>query len=181
MLKIINDSNPRLRERSLPVNIPLTTEEQTLAKAMLDYLKHSQDEEYAAKHNLQSGVGLAAPQVGVLKRIIALYYPKADSDQFVELALANPRIVASSLRECYISGGEGCLSVPVVHPGRVYRPWKVTVEAYDIINKKNIKLVLRGYDAIVIQHEIDHLNGVLYYDHIDPERALEDDPSVVVV
>jgi len=180
MLKIINDRNPRLRARSLPVNIPLSAEDEALAYAMLEHLKQSQDEEFAQKHHLQSGVGLAAPQVDVLKRIIVIYYP-TDNDQIVERALANPRIIASSVRECYLSGGEGCLSVPEPHPGRIYRPWKVTVEAYDILEKKLITLVLRGYDAIVIQHEIDHLNGVLYYNHIDPTRALEDDPSVVVI
>lgn len=180
MLKIISDADPRLRARSLAVNIPLSKDEEDLAKAMLDYVKNSQDENYAKKYQLQGAVGLAAPQVAVLKRIIAIYYPK-ENGKYQELLLANPRIISSSLRECYLQGGEGCLSVPEKHLGRVYRPWKVTVEAYDILAKKDVTLVLRGYDAVVIQHEIDHLNGILYYDHIDLNRALEDDPSVVVI
>ncbi|MGI6714101.1 MAG: peptide deformylase [Bacilli bacterium] len=180
MLKIINDSDPRLRARSLPVSLPLSLEEEEIAQAMLNYVKKSQDEEYAKKHNMQGAVGLAAPQIAVFKRLIAIYYLKENSKP-MELLLANPRITASSLRECYLRDGEGCLSVPEKRLGRVYRPWKVTVEAYDILTKQEVKLILRGYDAVVIQHEIDHLNGVLYYDHIDPKRALEDDPSVVVI
>ena len=68
-LKIIKDSNPIMRKKSLPVELPLSKQDKDTLDAMLEYLKLSQDEEYAEKHNIQPGVGMAAIQIGLLKRI----------------------------------------------------------------------------------------------------------------
>ena len=59
------------------------------------------------------------------------------------------------------------MSVDKDHEGYVYRPNKVTIKAYNLLEHKDVEIVARGYDAIVLQHEFDHLNGILYYDHID--------------
>ena len=71
------------------------------------------------------------------------------------------------LKKAYISTGEGCLSVNEDYPGRVYRSNKITVTAYDVLKQSDVKITASGYEAIVLQHEIDHLNGVLFYDRID--------------
>ena len=93
--------------------------------------------------------------------------------------LANPRILASSVRQCYLAGGEGCLSVDAPHQGNVYRAYKITVAAYDVLSKKDVKLVARGYEAIVLQHEMDHLDGILFYDHIDhPDKSIDVDDAI---
>ena len=80
------------------------------------------------------------------------------------------RLSLIPLKKAYISTGEGCLSVKEDYPGRVYRSYRITVEAYDVLKKAMVKIIAKGYEAIVLQHEIDHLNGVLFYDHINPDN-----------
>ena len=69
-LKIIHDNNPMMRKVSQEVALPLSKEDKETLDNMLEYLKLSQDEEYAKKHNIQPGVGLAAIQIGLLKKIV---------------------------------------------------------------------------------------------------------------
>ena len=76
-LKIVKDSNPIMRKRSLPVELPLSKQDKETLDAMLEHLKLSQDEEYAKKHNIQPGVGMAAIQIGLLKRMFVVYSKKS--------------------------------------------------------------------------------------------------------
>jgi len=173
-LTIIKDSDPKLREKSKPVPMPLSDKHRKLLLAMIDYLAKSQDEEYATKHHLREGVGLAAPQVGHNIRMIAIHFQK--DERAVSHGLVNPIVVASSVKLTYLGTGEGCLSVDEVHEGYVYRPYKVTVKAFDVVTNQDVALTFRGFDAIVVQHEIDHLDGILFYDRIDkanPFKLLE--------
>lgn len=169
MLKIYDDSYYTLRQKAAPVALPLNVEDEALILAMLQHLKDSQNEEFAKANNLRAGVGLAAPQVGVLKRMLVVHFEVEDG-QYVTHTLVNPRIVSNSVKKAYISTGEGCLSVNKDYPGRVYRANKITVEAFDVLKSQQVKIVAQGYEAIVIQHEIDHLNGILFYDHINPNN-----------
>ena len=73
-IRIVKDSNPIMRKKSEPVALPLSQEDKQILDEMLQYLKLSQDEEYAAKHNIKPGVGMAAIQAGVLKRMFVIYY-----------------------------------------------------------------------------------------------------------
>lgn len=166
MLKIYDDKYYTLRARSENVALPLSKEDKQLALDMLQHIKESQDEEFAKIHNLRAGVGLAAPQVGVTKRILVVYFEYEEGD-FVTHVLVNPKIISNSVKKAYISTGEGCLSVNEDYPGRVYRSNKITVTAYDVLKQSDVKITASGYEAIVLQHEIDHLNGVLFYDRID--------------
>ena len=175
-LKIVKDSNPIMRKRSLPVDLPLSKEDKDTLDMMLDYLKKSQDEDYAAKHNIRSGVGLAAIQIGILKRMFVVYYEK--EDRVVQYQLVNPVILETSIRKCAIEEGEGCLSVDNPHEGLVHRYYKIKMKAYDALQDKEIIIVAAGFDAIVLQHEFDHLNGIMFYDHIDnnnPFRQLNNE------
>ena len=165
-LKIVKDSNPIMRKRSLPVETPLSSEDKETLLAMIDYLKKSQDEDYAKKHNIRAGVGLAAIQIGLLKRMFVIYYPKSETE-VVQYALVNPVIIEESLKKCALENGEGCLSVDNDHHGLVHRHYKIVMKAYDLLQDKDIVITARGYDAIVLQHEYDHLDGKFYYDHID--------------
>lgn len=90
-------------------------------------------------------------------------------------ALVNPKITVSSVKKSYLAVGEGCLSVDDYHPGKVYRSYRITVEAYDGLKKENVTIKAEGFEAIVLQHEIDHLNGILFYDRID-----KNDPDKVI-
>ncbi len=101
------------------------------------------------------GVGLAAPQVGILKRAVVIDIGEG------KIELVNPQIIKTEGSQ---TGQEGCLSVPGVW-GDVERPMKVTVEAYD---RKGEKFQLTGEELLAraICHEVDHLNGQLFVDKV---------------
>ena len=170
--KIVKDTDPKLREKSLNVELPLSKEDEELCEYLIEHLRVSQDEELSVKYNLRPGVGIAAPQVGEQKRIVAVRLEE-DEDKVLEMVLINPKIIAYSVMKACLQGGEGCLSVEKDYEGYVYRHNTVTVEAYDYISKQVIKKKFRGYEAIVLQHEMDHFDGVLYYDHINKNNPLE--------
>ena len=183
MLRIVKDTEPSLRVRCETVETPLSAENQQLIDEMLEYLLLSQNPDYRKKHpECREGVGIAAPQIGHNVRMIVISYATYDEkNPRIEYQLVNPRIVVNSVKKCYLSGGEGCLSVDAEHRGRVYRDFKIVVQAYDAKQKKDVSITARGYDAIVLQHEIDHLNGVLFYDHIDPRNPNKDIPGAVEI
>lgn len=158
--------------------MPLSDKDKDLLDRMLGYLKLSQDSGFREKNpSIKEGVGLAAPQVGVNKTMLVIYYPSGDeSKKIIQYELVNPKIVVGSVKKCYIESGEGCLSVDKPHPGNVFRDYRITVKAYNALSGKNETIKARGFDAIVLQHEIDHLSGILFYDHIDkvnPFRMIE--------
>jgi peptide deformylase len=107
--------------------------------------------------HLEDGVGLAANQVDVCKRLIVC------TDRENQYVLFNPQIIAHS--ESTKSDNEGCLSLPGLNAG-VRRYEKVVVKGYDH-NWQPVEISARGLFAVVLQHEIDHLNGILYIDRAD--------------
>ncbi|KAB7669313.1 peptide deformylase [Bacillus sp. B1-b2] len=175
MEDIIRDGHPCLREVAKEVNIPASEEDKKILKSMMDYLINSQDPELAEKYNLRGGVGLAAPQINISKRMIAVHVKDLDGSQY-SYALLNPKIISHSVEKSYLTTGEGCLSVDESIPGFVVRYARITVKGLDI-DGNVIKIRLKGLPAIVFQHEIDHLNGIMFYDHInesDPFAITED-------
>ena len=90
-LKIVKDNNPIMRKKSEPVALPLSKEDKETLDNMLEYLKLSQDEDYAAKHNIRAGVGIAAIQIGILKRMFCIYYQTEEG--VVQYQLVNPKII----------------------------------------------------------------------------------------
>ena len=185
MFKIVKDPAKSLRERCEEVPCPLPQKEQVLIDEMLDYLLSTQDPEFRKRHpEAREGVGLAAPQVGANLRMLVISYPIYNEDGKIEgkteYQLVNPKITTTSVRKAYLDSGEGCLSVDKEHQGHVIRHYKITVEAYEAKQKKNIVIVARGYDAIVLQHEIDHLDGILFYDRIDKMDPFKTIPGAYV-
>ncbi len=168
MKDIVKEGETVLREVAKEVQLPPSEEEKQILAEMLTYLKNSQDEEIAKKYNLRAGVGLAAPQIGISKRMIAVHFEDFNDKKY-SYGLFNPKIVSHSVAKTYLSGGEGCLSVDREVPGYVPRYEKITIKAFDQ-DLNEIKLKLKGYAAIVFQHEIDHLNGVMFYDHIHQDN-----------
>ena len=146
---------------------------------MVDYLIKSQDEEYAKKHNIRAGVGLAAPQIGINKRMFAIYYE--NEEEKIQYALINPKIIQNSIKKVALASGEGCLSVDNDHPGYVYRYDKIIIKGYDAITDKEVTITARGYDAIVLQHEYDHLDGILYYDRINKANPTLEIPNSYLI
>ena len=95
--------------------------------------------------------------------------------------LANPKIVSSSVQKAYLESGEGCLSVEEDHDGYVVRSARVTVQGFDLVTGQDITIRARGYLAIVLQHELDHFKGILFYDHINPEDPYPEVPNSIVI
>ena len=173
MFKIVKDSSLSLRSKSKPVEMPLTRKDRDLILRMFSYLKKTQDPAFREKHpSIREGVGLAAPQVGVNKRMTTIYYHDSEGKE-IQYALVNPRIIENSIKRCYLLAGEGCLSVDEKHEGYVPRDNKIKVRAYDVLTEADIEISARGYDAIVLQHEIDHLDGILYYDRINKSNPYQ--------
>lgn len=121
------------------------------------------------------GIGLAAPQVGhgVALIVIEMHDPENDGEQVPFTALVNPRITWHSLKQVVIT--EACLSIPGFE-GDVRRPEKVRVKAQDTEGRK-LTLEADGLFARVLQHEIDHLNGILFTDYV-PKKKLVERPLV---
>ena len=139
MKDIIREGNPTLRAIAEEVSFPLSDQEIILGEKMMQFLKHSQDPVMAEKMGLRGGVGLAAPQLDISKRLIAVLVPNPEDEE------GNPPKEAA----------------------------RVTVEYFDKDGQKH-RIKLKGYNAIVVQHEIDHINGIMFYDRIN-----EKDPFAV--
>lgn len=146
---IRTDEDPVLRKKCRPVEV-IDEKIKILIEDMIDTM-------YDA-----DGVGLAAPQIGILKRIavIDVY------DETGVKILINPEIIATEGEQCEL---EGCLSLPG-KSGLVRRPTKTVVRAQDL-SGKIIEITGEGLLAVALCHEIDHLDGVLYTDKIVEEEA----------
>lgn len=170
--KILDEKDKRLRTTSKEVIFPLSKEEKQTIEDVMTYLKYSQIEKYAEKYNLRAGWGMSAVQIGILKRWFVIVEEQEDKT-FKNYFFANPKIISNSTAKIYVEQGEGCLSVNREVIGIVPRYARVTVEAYDI-NGNKFKMRLREDLAVCIQHEIDHLNGILFIDKIDKKNPFKD-------
>ncbi|WP_409305261.1 peptide deformylase [Peribacillus sp. SCS-155] len=179
MKDIIRDGNPVLRQTAEEVPLPASGEDKQILLSLLEYVKNSQDPELAEKYGLRPGIGLAAPQINVPKRMIAVHVKDEDGTLY-SYALFNPKIISHSVALSYLATGEGCLSVDEAVPGFVPRYAKITVTGVSADGEK-VTLRLKGLPAIVFQHEIDHLNGVMFYDRINKENPyLAPDGATVI-
>lgn len=165
---ILDEKDKRLRMKNEEVIFPINEEEKKLIKDMLEHLRLSQIEEYSLKYNLRPGMGLAAPQVGINKRFFVVCHEYNDG-KFNDYVLINPKVISHSEELIYASEGEGCLSVNRDISGIVPRYARITIEGYDV-NGKKVKYRAREDLSIAFQHELDHLEGILFYDHIDPKN-----------
>ncbi len=152
VLKIIQEGDPVLRKKAETVKDPKNPEIQTLIKNMIATMKSAK------------GLGLAAPQVGVSWRIFTV---DIESKIFVFI---NPEAKDFSKESGLFE--EGCLSVQKTW-GPVIRPKKLTIKALDE-NGKPIKIRAKGLLARVTQHEMDHLNGVLFIDKAEKINKVEE-------
>lgn len=171
MKDIVREDHPILRKVADEVSLPPSNEDKNTLKEMREYLVNSQDPELSVKYNLRPGVGLAAPQINISKRMFAIYLE--DNEKLYDYALINPKIISHSVEKAYLTSGEGCLSVDRNVPGYVHRYARITITGYDVNTEQEVKLRLKGLPAIVFQHELDHLNGVMFYDHINPENPFQ--------
>lgn len=155
--EIILEGDPRLRQKATRVR-SVDDDLRALASDMFDTMLEA------------PGVGLAAPQIGVSRRLIVARLPAGyieEEDPEFSAVLVNPEIVRGRGRQV---GSEGCLSIPG-WVGDVPRYETITVKAVTLDNKA-IRLKAEGYPAVVLQHEIDHLDGVLFTDRVEDRESL---------
>ena len=172
---IIKEDHLDIRKMSEDVKLPLSKEDKQTMFDMYEYLINGYDEELSKKLNIRPGVGIAAPQIDVLKKMFVIV-AYDEHDELHEYGVINPKIISHSEELTYLPSGEGCLSVDREVKGLIHRPKKITVE-FDSFNfetgsTQHVKLRLKGYIAVVFQHENDHLSGKLFFDHINKENPL---------
>lgn len=168
---IVREGDPVLRAVTEPVHLPLQEEDRGALQSMMQFLKNSQDAEMSAKYKLRSGVGLSANQIGLSKRMFVMYL-KDDNGKNVEYTWVNPKIISHSMAMVYLPESEGCLSVDRPVHGFVPRYESVKVRGFDL-NGEVITQKFKGYQAIIIQHEMDHLDGMMFYDRINPQNPFK--------
>lgn len=168
---IIREGDPILRGVTEPVQLPLQTEDREALQCMMQFLKNSQDPAMSAKYKLRSGIGLSANQIGLPKRMFVMYL-KDEKGRIVEHAWVNPKIVSHSVSMIYLPESEGCLSVDRPVDGFVPRYESVKVKGFDMSGKE-VVMKFKGYQSILIQHEMDHLDGIMFYDRINQENPFK--------
>lgn len=168
---IIKEGNPILKQISTTVSLPLSSDDYACAKGLYEYVIISAIDELVEKYQIRPGVGIAAPQVGVNKRMFAINCTDFLDEKQTKYAylFINPVITGKSKEMVYLPGGEGCLSVDrdttnLVTPRHLKITVKSAILDFNTNKLKNVKMTLLGYPAIVFQHEYDHLDGVLYTD-----------------
>ena len=170
MKDVIREGHPTLAKRSSLVKLPLDDETKQTLKDMMEFLENSQDPVKSEELGLRPGVGLAAPQINVPKQMIAVMTTDELGEKFYKMLLVNPKIVSHSEAKTYIPGGEGCLSIDREVEGVVPRYKKVRIRGHryhpDTDELKHIELRVSNYVGVVFQHEIDHLNGILFTDRV---------------
>ena len=157
ILDILREGDDRLRQKSLRVR----SVDESLRRLATDMYETMMD---------APGVGLAAPQVGVLRRVIWVHVPENyqnEGEPELSLALVNPEIVKAHGRALAY---EGCLSIPG-WTGEVPRAEIITVKGMDLTNRP-IRFKARGWGARVLQHEIEHLDGILFLDRVEDKSTI---------
>lgn len=168
ILDIVLEGDPRLRQKALKIRA-VDDSIRRLARDMHETM------------DAAPGVGLAGPQVGVMRRIIVVHVPEGyqgEGEPEIRLTLINPEILKAQGREI---DTEGCLSIPG-WVGDVPRAQRITVRAMDLDNRV-IRFKAEGFLARVIQHEVDHLDGILFIDRVeDPStlRQVEEEQAALV-
>ena len=188
MRDIIREGHPTLRKEAEEVTFPLSDQDIILGEKMMQFLHHSQDPVMAEKMGLRGGVGLAAPQLDISRRIIAVLLPNPEDEEGnppaeaydMQVVMYNPKIVSHSVQDAALADGEGCLSVDREVPGYVVRHSRVTVEYFDKDGEKH-RIKLKGYKSIVVQHEIDHINGVMFYDRINEKDPFKITDGLLII
>lgn len=155
-LEIVLEGDPRLRQKATRIKHV----DEGLRKIAAD-MHETMD--------AAPGVGLAGPQIGLMRRIAVVHVPRDEEDgqDEVRLTLIDPEIIKSQGK---VFGQEGCLSIPL-WVGDVPRAETITVKAIDLDNK-HIRLKAHGFLARVIQHEVDHLDGILFVDRVEDRSTL---------
>ena len=163
---VIKVPNPMLAQKSEEVKI-IDKSVKRLVKDMFETMKKN------------DGIGLAAVQIGVLKRIIVIVHEYADG-KFNNYVVVNPKIISHSEEMVALDTGEGCLSVNREVDGHVPRYARATISGFTPDGEK-IKIRAREELSVAFQHEIDHLNGILFYDRINKKKPFFSEDEIRLI
>ncbi|MCK9536025.1 MAG: peptide deformylase [Bacilli bacterium] len=170
---IIKDDNLILREKSEPVSLPLQQEDIEIIEKINEYLINGYNDEIIKQYDIRPAYGLAAPQIGVLKKMFVLLATD-EKGKVHHYGVINPKIISHSEEKAFLPQGEGCLSVDRDVEGLIHRHKRIktVVQLFNFDTKtvKEEQLKLEGLVAVIFQHEYDHLFGILFYDYIDREK-----------
>ncbi len=147
---------------------PVLKNKATKVESIDDSVRKLVEDMYDTLYNISNGVGLAANQVGDKRAVIVIDLGVGEEDKELseQITMINPEIIENS--EETDDDYEGCLSIPEFFE-KVVRPAKIKVKYYDLDMKETVREV-DGFLARCMQHEIDHLNGVLFYDRLSGLR-----------
>ncbi|OYD26601.1 peptide deformylase [Mycoplasma testudineum] len=182
MVELVQLPRKVLRQISKEVTWPLNKVNVELAEQMIEHIDDSQKP--GSKY--RPGVGVAAVQYGILKRMFYVFVPNEEDpdNPIFKDVMINPELLWQSDEKIALHTGEGCLSVSESWPnqeGYVKRSIKIKVRAYSYNEKQLMEYDLEGYVAIVFQHELDHLNGKLFIDHLDRKNPWKKEKDLVLI
>ena len=172
MKDILDEKEKCLHKKSEEVKLPLQEEDKKTISDIIEFLTNSQIPELAEKYKLRPGMGLAAVQLGIPKRYFVVVHEVGEGI-FDNYVLINPKIVSNSKEMIYVGEREGCLSVNRDVPGIVPRYARVTLEGYDEEGRL-IRVRAREELAVAFQHELDHLDGIMFTDKINKQNPFKD-------
>ena len=155
-MNIITTPDPRLRTKCKKVN-HVDDEVQDMVKNMIQNCL-----DWEKEHEFEISAALAAPQLGYDRRIIVVREDTENKENADFIPLINPEVIKTEGKTIY--DYEGCLSVPSIY-GKVPRPAKARIKA-QTIDGQEVRIKADGFLARTLLHEIDHLNGILFIDHI---------------
>jgi peptide deformylase len=167
-VEILDEADSHLRKVSVDAKLPLSSEYKKMIKDIIKHLTYSQIEKYEIKYELRPGMGLAFPQIGINERIVVIVH-EVEPQVFDEYVVINPKIISTSTEMIAAEAGEGCLSVNRDVEGHVPRYARITIEGYDE-DGNIIRVRAREELSIAFQHEIDHLDGIMFYDRINKNK-----------
>ena len=170
-IEILDEKDKRLRQKSKDVTFPLPKEDVDRIHDMIEYLQMSQIEETKEYYNLRPGMGLAYIQLGIPKRIFVIV-EELEPGKFENYIVVNPKIKSKSEEIVYIEEGEGCLSINRPTTGIVPRHARMTIQCFDEYGTE-YEIRVREEISVAFQHELDHLEGMLFTDRIDPKNPFK--------
>ncbi|MGL4343117.1 MAG: peptide deformylase [Metamycoplasmataceae bacterium] len=179
-VKLVELPEKVLRKKSLDCLLPLSKEDDLLAQKMIYHVTES------IKKNspFRPAVGVAAVQYGILKKMFFVHIKNNKGEIEFSDVLINPKVIAKSESLVALQTGEGCLSVNEKDPnqeGFIRRSERIKLKAYSYYQKKEIIIDARYYLAIVLQHELDHLDGKLFIDHIQKNKKWIADKDLILL
>jgi len=178
-LNVLDEKDKRLRQKAKEVSLPLGEKDKKNIKKIIKHLTYSQIPEYEQKYNLRPGMGLAFPQLGEAKRIIVIVY-EYEEGKFKNYVIVNPKIISHSEELVALETGEGCLSVNREVEGHVPRYARITITGFDE-DGNEIKIRAREELSVAFQHEVDHLNGILFFDRINKKKPFYNEDEIRLI